>query len=283
MKKALFPYDKGGDIWVVTHRLSLVTERHQNIRPIHVWTFLGCHAKSPPAQEAYRLFMSLENKLFGVRLARSRLRQSLSLAAEPCYSHANVQDYDAEQQVMCDMESYLNSVYSVLEITSEINRRIHKSLPRGFRSQAKKNKYPLFGFSNWSWLPLFYDLRTFFAHYASPFPDLGEKAFMLEVEEPSGLLVLKKGKQRVDFIAVLAFADHLFVLLDMWALHELQGVKPDAETWQARSRDFIGPLKGRKSTAKPFLKMARRFQELALESTQDEHLRNILTSINIKV
>ena len=179
MKKVLLPFKEGGQAWIVTHRLSLASERHYQIRPIHIWTFLGSHTKPAPSEELGRLFTALENKLFGVRLARSRLRQSLSYALDECYAHGNVQDYEGEQRVTFDMESYLGAVYSALEIASMINQKQDPTLPRGFRSQGKKGKFPLFEFSNWPWLPLFYDLRTLFAHYGSPFPVLREKFFLL--------------------------------------------------------------------------------------------------------
>lgn len=283
MKKVLMPFEGGGNLWVVTHRLSLASERNNRIRAIHIWTFLGCQAKPSVGEDGYRLFMALENKLYGVRLARSRLRQALSYALDPCYSHGNVQDYDGENQVIFDLEAYLSAIYSALEIASMINKRQDHTLPRGFRSQGKKNKFPLFDFAHWPWLPLFYDLRTLLAHYSSPFPILSEKAFLLEVEDSSGLMLFKKGKQRVEFDAVLSFADNLFGLLDVWALFKLQDVDPEAKTFQIHSRNFTGPLKGKNAKASPFLKMARRFQRMAAKGAEDEWLKDLLDKIAIKV
>lgn len=282
MKKVLMPHENGQSIWVVTHRLSLTTERHENVRAVHIWTFLGPHVMPPGAEEGYNLFMALENKLFGVRLARSRLREALSYALDPCYAHGNVQDYGAEQRVMLDTEAYLNAIYSALEIASRINKRQDPSLPNGFRSQAKNNKFSLFKFSNWSWLSLFYDLRAMFAHFASPFPTLNKGAFLLEVTNPSGLLQLKTGRHRIEFETVVSFADSLFSLLDIWSLLKLQGVPPETKILQIHRSNFVGPLKGKNATARPFLKMARAFQRLGLESLEDGPMRDIVADIRIR-
>ena len=179
----------------------------------------------------------------------------------------------------------MNAIYSALEITSILNKRQDNTLPRGFRSQGKKGKYPLFEMNKWKWLPLFYDLRTLFAHYASPFPLLKDKVFLINVEEPSGLLVLVKGQQRVEFDTVLSFADHLFTLLDTWALDKLQDVDPETKVTQIHSRNFYGPLKGKDGKARPFLQIARRFQKLALqqpEMSDNEWLQTVLNDITIK-
>jgi len=137
-------------------------------------------------------------------------------------------------------------------------------------------------FSNWPWLPLFYDLRTLLTHYAAPFPVLKENFFLVDVDNPSGLLQLKQGQQKVEFAAVLEFADKLVTLLDIWALHNLQAVDPKTETFQIHCRSFFGPLKGKKTTVRPFLRMAREFRELALKSTDKPQIRDLLAGIHIK-
>ncbi len=282
MKKILGAFDKGGNIWIAMHRLGLVTERHYQVRPIHIWTFLGGYSMQHQGKDVFSLLTALENKLYGVRLARSRLRESLVHAADRCYSHCNVQDYDGEQRAMFDLESYLNCIYSTLEIVSSVNRRADHRLPKGFRSQAKKNKYPLFAFDNWPWLPRFYDLRVMLTHYASPFPSLQEGAFLLEVDDPSGLEQFGKGRHRVLAEEILSYADGLVFLLDLWALHSLQGVSPDTEVFEVDVDDFVGPLKSKRTPARSFLEIADRFHKHALASAKDPKARELLSAISIQ-
>jgi len=279
MKKVLMVHNDGGSVLIVTHQLSLLSERHRQVRPVHIWTFLGAHANPSPVKKGERLFMAMENKLFGVRLARSRLRQSLSYVPDPCYAHGNVQDYDAEQQVMLDLEAYLNAIYSTLEIASILNRRQDPNLPQGFSKQGEKGRFSLFDFRHWAWLPLFYNLRTVFTHYDSSFPLLNEDSFEFN---SSGRFKFSKGIQRVKFDAVLSFADNLFGLLDVWSLHKLQDVDPRATVFVIPSRSFFGPLRGRKTSAKPFLGLANKCHELMFNSPGFPNLKKLLSDIHIR-
>ena len=108
----------------------------------------------------------------------SRLRSSTAKVGDPICDGKFEKDYDSIQEVIADLEAYLNSIYSVLEIIALLNRNFDRSLPQSFRKQA--TKYELFSFEHNKWLKVFYDLRGELTHYNTPLPTIEDTCIVVD-------------------------------------------------------------------------------------------------------
>lgn len=215
------------DWWIVVHDLTVADGRLRKLRPIHVFTHLAQRLTSKPG-EMFALCLALENKLFGVRYHSTELHRAAAPVARPVYVGHRVRDYDGSQAVICAFEAYLGAVYSALEVTADINRRLHRDLPAGFRRQS--NKFPLFALGNKVWLRMFYDLRSEFTHYSSPLPIVHEKKMVIEFRNARDLEFFEAGKKyEMPYDHIHNFTYELFDLLDLWATEELKRIDPEGE------------------------------------------------------
>jgi hypothetical protein len=170
--------------------------------------------------------MALENKLSAVHHLGLIVRSSMSQLGDPVYVSDHVEEYDAQGGIIAATEAYFAAIYSVLEITSLVNRSLHPGLPIGFRRQAKK--WPTFDFGRHRWLPLFYDLRTELVHFGTPHVDPKNLALIIEFTA-NKLEHFKQKRYTIPMVTILKFAKGLFEMLDTWALEELKSAKADAQ------------------------------------------------------
>ncbi|HIH36944.1 MAG TPA: hypothetical protein HA232_03440 [Methanocellales archaeon] len=215
MKVLLLPIKGGTNWWVVTHSFSFKEAPFKNVRPIHVLTFVAQELAKENKKETFHLSLSLENKIFAVRHNLSHLRSSVAKTGDPVYDGQFEKEYDTIQEIIADLEAYLFSIYSVLEITARLNRSFSPELPQSFRRQAKK--YELFDFKDREWLGIFYDLRAELTHYGTPLPLLKEGGILIDFQNTSKLEHFKKGEHRILFEQIFNFYPDLMRLLDQWA------------------------------------------------------------------
>lgn len=227
MKKARMPVEGGGEWWIVVHDLTIADGRLRHLRPIHVLTHLAQHYPNVKANnQLFSLSLALENKLFGVRYHQAELMRALAPIGRGIYQHS-VQDFAGEQVVLCCLEAYLNSIYTVLEIIGQINRYFHPTLPHGFREQSKK--FELFAFEKWPWLSHFYDVRIELTHYNSSLPTIRDRKIFIGFTGPSKLLHFERGNHEIPMDELLGYIHGLFDLADTWAREELKLMPPDNE------------------------------------------------------
>ncbi len=219
MKKVRMQAEGGGEWWIVVHDLMVEDGRLRQLRPIHVLTHLAHYHPHVKGEHVFALSLALENKLFGVRYHQAELMRAIAPIDRAIYQHS-IQEYAGEQVVLCCLEAYLNSIYTVLEIIGQINRHFHQSLPHGFRDQSKK--FNLFSFEKWQWLPHFYDVRVELTHFNSSLPTIRDRKILIEFTSPSNPLHFDRGKHEVPLDAILGYVHELFALADAWALEELK-------------------------------------------------------------
>jgi len=214
----------GGDLWVITHDLTLAQGRARRLRPINVMTFLAHHLVPKNHAPVYRLALALEDKLFAVTYHLAAFRSAVGAFGDLVYSNTYVRDYSEEQKVICALEAMLGSIYMALEITARINSRLHRGLPQKFRDQSRK--FPLFAFSESSWLARFYDVRSEFTHFGSSMPVISEGKIVMEFINPAKLEAFTKGFQHIQLEELGSYALSLYDLLDAWASEELKKMDP---------------------------------------------------------
>lgn len=88
------------------------------------------------ASRGYFLAQALENKLFAAWHFQFEFKKSIATCNDPIYSAPNIKAYRGEQLVLCYLDSYLNAIYSSLEIVANINKLFYPVYPKGFRDQA---------------------------------------------------------------------------------------------------------------------------------------------------
>lgn len=256
MKVVRLPTKNKGDWWTIVHDLTVHEGRLRNLRPINILTFLGQVRAKGLKKNPFHLCMALENKLFGVRLHLQEFSKAVAPIIDQIYSGHYVREYGGTQVVICALEAYLNSIYTSLEMCSQINKIFHDKLPIGFRKQAKK--YKIFNFKNWEWLPCFYDLRSELTHFNTPLPRIKEQKIFIEFTSSKKLEVFKKGKYEITFDLIKSFAPGLFNLLDTWALKELKLVDPDTKIAIIKETGWKKPLKTEKRKAKEILDLIKK-------------------------
>jgi hypothetical protein len=149
MKLVRLPTDNGPDWWIIVHELSLAEGRLRKLRPIHVFTHLTkLILKGRDAAKIGEMGFWLENKLFGVRYHRYELKKVLAGTEDSIYKDKFVRDYESDQRVICVLDGFLNSIYTTLELSSQMNRLLYPNLPMGFRKQGKK--FELFRVDKWN-------------------------------------------------------------------------------------------------------------------------------------
>jgi|GEM_PF-2752014 len=228
MKIVRIPDGLGNDALVVMHNFGVHEEPYRKFRSIHLLTYLAQHHEnSKNSIDAFRLSITLENKIYAVEHYLNLLSENLGSLSIGLYEKHSISDYYPTQKTIAIIEGYINAIYSTLEVTSELNKHLNFSLPKGFRRQAKK--YELFSFERNEWLKHFYDIRTELAHYNSIIPIIERDMFIIEFRNPSKLEVFKNGKHEVKFETLLNYAPSLLNMLDTWSKNELQYIKKDAE------------------------------------------------------
>lgn len=214
----------GGAVWVVVHCFSLKDEWLRSFRPIHALTFLAKYIAQ--GYETFSLTMALEDKLFSVKHRSGELRASMAQADE-VLANTFVRDYANSQRIMCDLNAYLNAIYSALEVTALLNRRIHSGLPISFSRRSEK--FESFSPKTWKWLDHFYDMRSELTHFNSALPVASKGEIVVKFAQTKKMKYFKKGRHVVPFDHVLAYQGELMSMLDQWALQELEVVDPDLE------------------------------------------------------
>jgi len=247
----LLPTVDRKDWWVVTHKLLFDGTRPIDFRPIHALTLLAKYLEKRNRVGIFSLCLSLENKLFAVRHHLKDLLKSLSGVGDPLYTKRYVKEYGEQQKVICDLEAFISAIYASLEISAQINKKLHPELPMGFRKQSKK--YDLFSFKKWEWLPYFFDLRSELVHFGSPLPLVSDGKFIIEFTQTKRLEILKKGKYEVPFSEMVNYSKYLFDMLDDWAVYELKNINPDEEIVCFYEDKVNMPLKTKKIKAKEIL------------------------------
>lgn len=255
MKLLRLPTKNGRDWWVVTHDFLFKQPCFKNVRPIHVLTFLAQVLVDKNKHTVFRLCLALENKMFAVKHNLSRLRSSIAKVGDPIYDGKFERDYDSTQEVIADLEAYLNSIYSVLEVTALLNRNFDRSLPSNFRRQAKK--YKLFSFKRKKWLKIIYDIRSELTHYNTTLPILREGAIIIDFQIPSKLEFFKKGKYRITFAEIFNLYCELIKLLDKWAIDKLKGIDRKSEQDVFELDESKKRLVRKKVKVKNIIKMMR--------------------------
>lgn len=240
MKLVKLPSEKQGEWWILIHDLSLEEGLLRKLRPINVLTHLAKTLMKEVSSLPYKCF-ALENKLFGARFYHFELRKALAKINDPIYRGKFVREYEDQQEFICVLEAYLNSIYSALEISSQINRILHPDLPLGFRDQSKK--FSLFSLENKAWLKLFYDLRIALTHFESSLPQISEIKILITITHQRGYYLLQKGHNEIPINEILNFSTSLFTLLDEWAISELKNVDPEIEIGTIRETGLNSPLK----------------------------------------
>jgi len=253
MKIALFATpDNGPYVWVAVHDLSVNEGCYRQFRPIHALTFLAqFKAQERNRQKAFYLGMALENKLFGVRYFMSQLQEVVTPVSENVYQGHHVAEYAPQQRVIATLEAYLNSIYSALEIVSQLNRTFHPDLKQGFRRQSER--FDLFSFERWEWLPYFFDLRSELAHFNTPIPSVQAQKIILEFTNPKDLEVFKKGRYEIAIEGICSYVSSLFDMLDAWAISELQSIDPEIEVDVAFEQGWKKPLQNKKVKVREIL------------------------------
>jgi hypothetical protein len=232
MKLFRAPVQGQGDWWTVTHDLTPISGRTENLRPIHVFTFMAQHIVPKPDQRGfmYSLCQGLENKLAAVRLDDLRTRRAWGAAVAPGIDpHSRVQSYESHQEIIAALAGYLGAIYAVLETVAFINQLLNPKdkLKQGFSDQAKQ--VADFGFAENPWLPVFYDLRTQMTHLVSIMPIPRGHKFVIEFTHKNRLLAHTVGKKEFDITDVLDFTRQLFNMLDGWAATLLTRVDREEE------------------------------------------------------
>ena len=253
MKLLRMPTAKDGEWWVVCHDYVVKDEWLRSFRPIHVFTHLS-QAIVDNKTEMFNLSIALENKLFSSRNLSFEVRKAISEIGDPAYKNPFLKSYDPYQRIISFIESYLESIYSALEITAKINRAIDNNLPMGFREQSKK--YEMFSFEKNKWLPMFYDIRSELTHYNTLMFDHKETSIIIGFSTARDLEHFDKGiKYKIDVSMLLSFHIQLFDLLDSWAKELLKKVDENYEIQVATLIDVKTPPKIEKIKAKVLLDM----------------------------
>lgn len=227
MKLLRLPAKDRTDWWIVTHSFSFKQQWFKNVRPIHVLTFVAQSLVRKNKQAVFRLCLALENKIFAIRHNLSRLRSSIAKVGDPIYDGRFEKDYDPIQEVIADLEAYINSIYSVLEIIALLNKKFDRNLPQSFRKQAKK--YRLFSFQQNNWLKIFYDLRAELTHYNTSLPTIQDVSILIDFQNPSKLEFFQKGRHKIPFAEIFNFYTELIKLLDKWAIDKLKDIDEESE------------------------------------------------------
>jgi hypothetical protein len=255
MRVLRLPAKTGGEVWVVVHGLTLDEGRLHNLRPIHVFTFLGQHL----VRNKRRMFdfcRALENKLFGVNYHLNQLRRAISSVGEIIYSRTYVRDYESDQELICVLEAYLEAIYSTLEIISRINRILRPGLPQEFRKQSRK--FPMFNFKNNApWLARFYDIRSELCHFGTTLPIVQQGKLIIEFTNPKQLEHFSAGKHEISLKEFFGYATSLFILLDKYALNELAKIDPESDIDSIHETGLKTPLKTSKIKAKEILNLIK--------------------------
>jgi len=254
MKLVRLPTNSGSDWWIIVHNLTLSEGRLRELKPIHVFTHLSkLLVKGKKAAEIGELSLWLENKLFGVRYYLSEFKKLLAVTKDPIYRDKYVRDYDNEQKVICALEAYLNSIYTSLEIASQINRILYPALPMGFRKQSKK--FNLFDIEKNKWIQIFLDVRSEIEHYSSSLPLIEERSVLIKVKSNRNRYSLNKGKNPIPFAAFFSFSNELFNLLDKWANLELKKIDQNKIIDSLIETGSTTPLQQKKIKAKEILNL----------------------------
>jgi hypothetical protein len=153
------------------------------------------------------------------------------------------------------LEAYLNSIYTALELVSQINRILYPSLPIGFRKQSKK--FGAFCFNKQKWLKYFYDIRSELEHFSSPLPLVEKGNILIEAHSDRNKYILQKGKNLIPLIDILNYSLRLFELLDNWANIELKKIDPDKFIESTVETGLNSPLKIKKIKAKKIIELLK--------------------------
>lgn len=253
MKITRHPTNAGNDWWIVVHDLAVAGSSYMRVRPIHVFTYLAQHLPGlgDNKKHVFNYCHALENKLFAVRYQHFELRKAMAEWNDLIYRNEYLREYEDQQKVICVLEALLNSIYSVLEIVSQINKVFHPELPEGFRRQAKKDQF--FSFKKWPWLGLFYDIRPELEHYSTSLPQMHEQALVFEIVKKKKLFTLDQGRWKMPFTNFLAFSIDLFNMLDKWALSEIAKLDPEISLDSIRQTRPQFPLAHEKVKVKDIL------------------------------
>lgn len=252
MKIAQLPTEGGGDVLVVVHNLAIHEARFRKFRPIHLLTHVGQFHKNVAAKgDAFWLGLTLENKLYGVSYYATLLCEAITPHSVTLYDGHYVSDYEPTQKVVAIIEGYLGAIYSALEVVAHLNKCFDKTLPQGFRRQAKK--VGAFALSKHDWLRHFFDIRSEFAHYNSPLPIVSQQKLIVEFRNPSVLEMFQKGRHEIRFDTLLDYAHCLFAMLDVWALEQLKYIDGEAEVNVIHEMGWKKPLDSKQSKIKLLL------------------------------
>ena len=236
----------GGEWWVVSHQLSISDGRLQNLRPVHLFTFLATHLVEGNTQRLFGLCFALENKLYAARHHLRELRRALGSVDDPVYVKGYVREYESHQAFVAALEAMLSAVYAALEIAAQINRSLHADLPNGFRRQAKRHQ--LFSFESNPWVPRFLDIRSELGHFGTVLPVVSKGAVIMEFTTPKRLEVFERGRQEIQLGELFSFPSMLFDLLDRWASSELGRIPHDTEVDSFRQVSVNAPLEHQRIT-----------------------------------
>jgi hypothetical protein len=254
MKLVRLPTKDGPDWWIIVHDLTLTGGRLRNLRAINVFTHLSkLVVQDKIAPKVAESCLWLENKLFGVRHHYFELKKAIAETDDPFCQAKYVRDYDDQQKVICILEAYLNSIYSALELTAQINRCIYPELRIGFRNQSKK--FALFSFDKWKWLLSFFDVRSELEHFASSLPQIEEGNILINVTSEKNKYILKKGKNKIPLAMILNYSIGLFALLDEWAIQKLKKIDPDRLIPSIEETGIDSPLRTEKIKAKEIVNL----------------------------
>jgi len=255
MKTLRLPTATGGDIWVAVHDLMLMDGIRRRLRPVHVFTHLAQGLVTTNRPKMYSLCMALENKLYSVHYSLFEVKKSIAVWDDPIYSRNYVREYEGPQRVVAAIESYLNSIYTVLEIVSHVNRLIHPGLRIGFRKQSKKSIF--FSFAKWDWLPHFYDIRTELSHFGTTLPIITENIIIIEFNNDKDLEIFNKGRYNINLAVILNYCNALYDMLDAWAMEEMKSIDPNFEINIFYELGPNSPLKQKTTNARNILKLLK--------------------------
>ncbi|MBZ5538847.1 MAG: hypothetical protein LAO31_23115 [Acidobacteriia bacterium] len=234
-------------MWVIAHGLSVTDGRLQDIRPIHVLTFLAQHLAQGDKSRIFGLSFALENKLFSARHALRQLGFALSGVNEPFYSGGYVREYESHQVFLAALDAMLSATYSALEIAAQLNKSFHPELPHGFRKQARR--FELFGLARNKWVARMLDIRSELSHFGTALISIPDGKVILQFTTEKRLEAFDRGRYQIELREIFGFPLELFALLDEWALSELRRVPPDQELDGFRQTSANAPLQHEKVKA----------------------------------
>jgi hypothetical protein len=243
------PTAGGGDWWIVTHDLLLLTRVPRD--QIHALTLLAQFIVPPPRKEQVaRLCLSLEDKLFAVETAVRRYADSVNQYGPPSQT-ARVNAYTQEHVITGNLVDVLNAIYGVLEVAARLNKVLNPGLPQSFSKQMRCEV--AFDISRWPWLGRFFDLRRELGHFSSGMPTVRTGTIGLLFTNPRDLLSFSGGWHEVPLQEIADYAGHLRSMLNAWSARELKRIPPDAVLDRFEDPGDGSPLRPRQVTIQSVL------------------------------